>query len=152
MPEISKSSQSLRIETYRIFLKLHKLFQDLNREEFRAYDLSTPQYAILVHASEEGVPLSQISEEMLADNSNMTRLVDRLEARGLVRRAAAPHDRRVTLVQLTPAGAELIAELRPRHRALIEERMGHADNAQLIALYEALETIYTGLKQTQQQP
>ncbi|MCG8347531.1 MAG: MarR family transcriptional regulator [Chloroflexales bacterium] len=145
MPEINRNIQSPRIETYRLFLKLHRLFQEFNRAEFRPYDLSTPQYAILVHATEEGMPLSQICKEMLADNSNLTRLVDRLEERGLVRRAADPHDRRVTLVQLTPEGAALSAELRPRHRALVEERMSNLSNEQVAALHNALETLYKAL-------
>jgi DNA-binding MarR family transcriptional regulator len=144
MPEIL-SVDSPQIEAYRLFLKLHKRFQELNREEFRPYDLSTSQYAILFHASEAGVPLSKICEEMLADNSNLTRLVDRLEARGLVRRAADPRDRRVTLVQLTPEGKALIDELRPRHRAYIEQRMSHLSPAQLVALHEAMQTLYEAL-------
>lgn len=144
MPEIS-CQDSPQIETYRLFLKLHRRFQELNREEFRPYDLSTPQYAILFHASVEGVPLSQICHEMLADNSNLTRLVDRLEARGLVRRAADPHDRRVTLVQLTPQGKALIDELRPRHRAYVERRMSHLSPEQLAAMYEAMKTLYEAL-------
>lgn len=144
MPEIA-CQDSPQIETYRLFLKLHRRFQELNREEFRPYDLSTPQYAILFHASVEGVPLSQICHEMLADNSNLTRLVDRLEARGLVRRAADPHDRRVTLVQLTPQGKALIDELRPRHRAYVEQRMSHLNPEQLAAMYDAMKTLYDAL-------
>lgn len=146
MPEIS-TSDSAQIEAYRLFLKLHRLFQELNREEFRPYDLSTPQYAILFHASREGVPLSQICNEILADNSNLTRLVDRLEARGLVRRAPDPRDRRVTLVQLTDAGADLIAELRPRHRAYVEERMSYLSEVELAAFHDAMATLYQALQQ-----
>lgn len=144
MPEIS-NVDSPQIEAYRLFLKLHRLFQELNREEFRPFDLSTPQYAILFHASEAGVPLSQICQAILADNSNLTRLVDRLESRGLVRRAADPHDRRVTLVQLTPAGKALIDELRPRHRAYVEERMSHLSPEQIAAFHEAMATLYAAL-------
>ncbi|MFV9506400.1 MAG: MarR family winged helix-turn-helix transcriptional regulator [Oscillochloridaceae bacterium umkhey_bin13] len=144
MPEIT-SPDSPQIEAYRLFLKLHKRFQELNREEFRPYDLSTPQYAILFHATPEGVPLSYLCQEMVADNSNLTRLVDRLEARGLVRRAPDSHDRRVTLVQLTPEGQALINELRPRHRTYIERRMGHLNPTQLAALHEAMDTLYTAL-------
>jgi DNA-binding MarR family transcriptional regulator len=146
MPEIV-SSDSPQIEAYRLFLKLHKRFQELNREEFRPYDLSTPQYAILFHASVEGVPLSKICEEMVADNSNLTRLVDRLEARGLVRRAADSHDRRVTLVQLTPEGKALIDELRPRHREYIDRRMSHLSAQQLVAFQQAMATLYTALQE-----
>lgn len=145
MPEIT-SADSPQIEAYRLFLKLYRLFQELNREEFRPYDLSTPQYAILFHASTEGVPLSQICHQMIADNSNLTRLVDRLEARGLVRRAADPHDRRVTLVQLTPEGKALIDELRPRHRAYVEERMSHLSPEQLAAFHDAMQTLYGALE------
>lgn len=145
MPEIT-SADSPQIEAYRLFLKLYRLFQELNREEFRPYDLSTPQYAILFHASVEGVPLSQICHQMIADNSNLTRLVDRLEARGLVRRAADPHDRRVTLVQLTPEGKALIDELRPRHRMYVEERMSHLSPEQLAAFHDAMQTLYGALE------
>jgi DNA-binding MarR family transcriptional regulator len=145
MPEISSSSDSPQIEAYRLFLKLHRLFQELNREEFRPYDLSTPQYAILFHASEEGVPLSTICHEILADNSNLTRMVDRLEARGLVRRAPDRGDRRVTLVQLTPEGKALIDVLRPRHREYVEERMGALSPAQVAALHDAMQTLYDSL-------
>jgi DNA-binding MarR family transcriptional regulator len=146
MPEIT-TTDSIQIEAYRLFLKLHKLFQELNREEFRPYDLSTPQYAILFYASREGVPLSQICAEMLADNSNLTRLVDRLEARGLVRRAADPHDRRVSLVQLTDAGEALINELRPRHRDLVEQRMSHLSNEQIVAFHESMAMLYEALQE-----
>jgi DNA-binding MarR family transcriptional regulator len=144
MPEIT-SVDSLQIEAYRLFLKLHKRFQELNREEFRPYDLSTPQYAILFHATVEGVPLSYICQEMVADNSNLTRLVDRLEARGLVRRAPDPRDRRVTLVQLTEQGLALIEELRPRHREFVERRMSHLTPEQLDALNSAMATLYEAL-------
>jgi DNA-binding MarR family transcriptional regulator len=144
MPEIS-SSDSPQIEAYRLFLKLNRVFQDLNREEFRPYDLSTPQYAILFHASEAGVPFSTICHEMLADNSNLTRMVDRLEARGLLRRAPDSSDRRVTLVQLTPAGKALIDILRPRHRVYVEERMSALSPEQLAAFHDALETLYRSL-------
>lgn len=145
VPEIT-ATDSPQIEAYRLFLKLHRLFQDLNREEFRPYDLSTPQYAILFHATREGVPLSQICVEMLADNSNLTRLVDRLEARGLVRRAPDSHDRRVSLVQLTDAGAALIDQLRPQHRDLVEQRLSHLSPAQIVAFHQAMATLYEALE------
>ncbi|WP_322496202.1 MarR family transcriptional regulator [Chloroflexus sp.] len=145
MPEIS-TTDSPQIEAYRLFLKLHRRFQELNRDEFRPYDLSTPQYAILFYATEEGVPLSYICNEMLADNSNLTRLVDRLERRGLVQRATDPRDRRVTLVQLTPAGKELIEELRPRHRRLVEQRLSYLSSEELAAFHDAMQHLYEALQ------
>ena len=50
------------------------------------------------------VPLSELAECNKCVRSNVTQLVDRLEADGLVRRIADPDDRRVTLASLTPEG------------------------------------------------
>jgi MarR family transcriptional regulator, organic hydroperoxide resistance regulator len=55
------------------------------------------------------VPMSSLAGKLFCDNSNVTGIVDRLEARGLIARRPAEHDRRVKLLALTPAGDELRA-------------------------------------------
>jgi DNA-binding MarR family transcriptional regulator len=57
----------------------------------------------------EEVPMSSLAGKLFCDASNVTGIVDRLEARGLIERRAAPHDRRVKLIALTPEGEELRA-------------------------------------------
>jgi DNA-binding MarR family transcriptional regulator len=52
----------------------------------------------------ESLPLGQLAERLSCVKSNVTQLVDRLEADGLVSRAADPNDRRSRLAVLTPAG------------------------------------------------
>lgn len=61
-------------------------------------------------------PLSQgeICGKMLRSAGNLTVVVDNLEKQNLVQRTPAPHDRRSTIVSLTPAGESLIAEIFPR--------------------------------------
>ena len=61
------------------------------------------------------VPMGRIAETLACDASNVTGLVDRLEARGLVRRQPSEEDRRVKALGLTPTGARL--------RAVVLERM-----------------------------
>ena len=51
--------------------------------------------------------MSELAGAMRCDNSNVTGIADRLEARGLVERRPGEHDRRVKMLHLTPAGAEL---------------------------------------------
>ena len=51
--------------------------------------------------------MSRLAEALACDASNVTGLVDRLEARGLVRRQPSAGDRRVKVLELTPAGARL---------------------------------------------
>lgn len=53
------------------------------------------------------LPMSELASALACDNSNVTGLVDRLEARGLVARQASPDDRRVKHVVLTSAGRGL---------------------------------------------
>jgi MarR family transcriptional regulator, organic hydroperoxide resistance regulator len=50
------------------------------------------------------VPMSSLAEKLFCDASNVTGIVDRLEARGLIERRPAEHDRRVKLLVLTAAG------------------------------------------------
>ena len=59
-------------------------------------------------------PMSALADYLACDASNVTGLVDRLEGRGLVERRSAEHDRRVKLLCLTEAGAELQRRLMER--------------------------------------
>src|SRR5437667_10342739 len=67
-------------------------------------DLSPVQCHVL-HLIEPGrpLPMSRLAETLACDASNVTGLVDRLEARGLVQRRPLPRDRRAKVLQLTPA-------------------------------------------------
>jgi DNA-binding MarR family transcriptional regulator len=55
------------------------------------------------------VPMSSLAGKLFCDNSNVTGIVDRLEARGLIARRPAEHDRRVKLLVLTEEGEEIRA-------------------------------------------
>ena len=72
------------------------------------FDLSMPQVSAIRHL-EPGVPspMRGLAERLMCDNSNVTGIVDRLEARGLVERQSAAHDRRVKHLVLTVEGVRL---------------------------------------------
>jgi DNA-binding MarR family transcriptional regulator len=71
-----------------------------------AVGLSLAKLAALKTLTEAGesLPLTQLAERLSCVKSNITQLVDRLEADGLVRRLPDPNDRRARLATLTPAG------------------------------------------------
>jgi DNA-binding MarR family transcriptional regulator len=73
-----------------------------------AVGLSLPKLAALTALSEAGesMPLSQLAERLSCVKSNITQLVDRLEADGFVTRSSDPNDRRTRLAVLTPAGRD----------------------------------------------
>ena len=70
-------------------------------------------------------PLTQreLTRKVLTSAGNMTDVVDKLEARGLVRRTRSPRDRRIVPVELTHAGRVLIEGLFPDHACDIAEAM-----------------------------
>jgi DNA-binding MarR family transcriptional regulator len=99
--------------------------------------LSPPQ-AIALRLLAEPQPMGVLAQGMHCDNSNMTGIVDRLEERGLVERRASPEDRRVKLIAVTPAGAELREQL---NRAIAQppEALLRLSEEDLVALREILE-------------
>ena len=82
-------------------------------EALKPFGVSFTQYGALriLSGEEQGLPSSVIGERMTTRDSDVTRLVDRLVARGLVERHRDPEDRRVVWVRLTPAGTELVGRL-----------------------------------------
>ena len=91
-----------------LFAVLHAAHSLEARVETRLGEigLSLPKLAALHHLSQAGdsLPLGQLAERLACVKSNVTQLVDRLEADGLVVRAADPTDRRSRLAVLTDSG------------------------------------------------
>lgn len=77
------------------------------REVGEAEGLSIPQLDVLRHLLAGASPMRRLALQMNCEASNLTGLVDRLEARGLVERQPHPDDRRVKCVGLTEAGEHL---------------------------------------------
>ena len=108
------------------------------------YDITLQQYnvlRILRGAGEQGLPTLEIGERMVEHAPGVTRLLDRLEAKGLVRRQRCPEDRRQVLCWLTPAGAELVAKLdEPVDSADAEAvaMLGPEDQERLLRLLDAV--------------
>jgi MarR family transcriptional regulator, organic hydroperoxide resistance regulator len=79
------------------------------------------------------MPMNELASLLACDNSNVTGLIDRLEARDLVTRQPSPYDRRVKHLVLTDAGRELRARMLDRvgHPPAGFERLTAAENRQL---------------------
>jgi DNA-binding MarR family transcriptional regulator len=86
------------------------------------FDLTMQQAGLLIHCADPMTP-AQIAPFLGTDTAGMTRLVDRLESRGLLRRRKNPTDRRSILLEPTPKGAAMIPELRDVFRTTSRELM-----------------------------
>jgi DNA-binding MarR family transcriptional regulator len=113
----------------------HWLGQVLKTEE-----LSSTQYNVLriLRGAPEGLPCGEIGNRMVTRDSDITRLLDRLERRVLVSRCRESKDRRTVLTRITPAGMELLARLEEPVRMAHQERMGHLGSERLGLLAELL--------------
>jgi DNA-binding MarR family transcriptional regulator len=80
--------------------------------QLAALGLSLPKLVALqaLTAAGESLPLGQLAERLSCVKSNVTQLVDRLEADGFVAREPDPHDRRTRLAVLTAAGRRACAD------------------------------------------
>lgn len=97
--------------------------------------LTPTQLGVLEALLHKG-PLSHrdLGRKVLTSAGNVTDVVDKLQARGLVRRIKVPEDRRQMAVELTADGKALIEELFPRHAADIGRAMAGLDAAELAQL------------------
>jgi DNA-binding MarR family transcriptional regulator len=81
------------------------------REVAEEEGLSVAQVDVLRRLRQGPSPMRRLAVQMNCEASNLTGLVDRLEARGLVERQPYPEDRRVKCVALTDSGARLSMQL-----------------------------------------
>ncbi|MCX7791186.1 MAG: MarR family transcriptional regulator [Chloroflexaceae bacterium] len=138
---------STELEAYTLLRQVNSMMDIYNRYDLRSEDLTVPQFMILNYATPEGVPLSEISARMLCDNSNLTGIVDRLITKGYVQRRNDPQDRRVSLICLTPEGADKLRRIKPRHHARVSRRMRTLSETQVQELRDLLQQLFQGLRE-----
>ena len=101
------------------------------------------QFRVLrtLDGAERPLRLSELAAQLGIVPRSATSVVDDLEAARLVARQPDPHDRRATLVSLTPDGAQILTTLRQKRRDVMESqlaRLNPAEQSTLIALLERL--------------
>jgi DNA-binding MarR family transcriptional regulator len=113
----------------------------------KPYSLSATQYnvlRILRGAGEAGASCKDIGSRMLTRDPDITRLMDRLERRGLVARDRAKEDRRVVTHRLTKAGLELVNQLDRPVEDAHQRAMRHMRPERLRELITLLEEVRSG--------
>jgi DNA-binding MarR family transcriptional regulator len=108
----------------------------------REANLSLSQYNILRvlrGSGEDGLPCGEISERMVRRDPDLTRLLDRLEARGLISRSRGTVDRRVVVASITDSGRQLLAELDEPIRRTTKDTLAHMESGRLDLLRDLLD-------------
>jgi len=100
---------------------------------------------ILRGAGPSGMPTLAIAERMIEQVPGITRLLDRIEAKGLVRRERCAEDRRQMFCYITPAGAALLAQLDEPVTALHQQTVGRMSRKDVLTLLDLLARVRASL-------
>jgi DNA-binding MarR family transcriptional regulator len=134
-----------RLRAWRLFFESALALLDvLDAELEQVVGIPQRWYDVLVHLEEspQGVPMNELAERILYSKSGFTRVVDRMEEAGLVRRARLENDRRTILIVLTDKGTETLKRARRHHRDGIERHFSqHLTDTDVKALTRALEKV-----------
>jgi DNA-binding MarR family transcriptional regulator len=139
------SPSSERLHCWRLFFESALALLDvLDSELEQAVGVTQRWYDVLVHLEEspQGIPMNELAERILYSKSGLTRVVDRMEAAGVVRRVRPEHDRRSILVVLTEKGTQKLDQARRHHRDGIDRHFSqHLSDADVKALARAFEKV-----------
>ena len=128
-------------------LNLARTCESLNQRLvgfLKTYGLTATQYnmlRILRGAGSDGVTCSQATERMLSPDPDITRLLDRMEERKLIRRERSREDRRVVVTWISPEGLELVNRIDQPLAAFHKRNMSHVGQRRLEELIDILESL-----------
>lgn len=100
---------------------------------------------ILRGAGEEGLPTLEVMDRMIERNPGITRLLDRLEAKSLIRRERSAGDRRRQICRITPEGNRILAEMDHPMRKLTQDVMNRLSDKEVDRLLELLFLVRSGM-------
>lgn len=126
-----------------VFLDLLRTTDILSRrlaEVLKSEDLSPTQYNVLriLRGASEELPCGEIADRMITRDPDITRLLDRLEKRGLISRCRETKDRRMVMTRIAPSGLRLLGRLDEPVRSVHCKQLGHLGTKQLAALTKLL--------------
>jgi len=139
-----KKFTSLEQEAFLLLQRTTSELAEQGTAVLKEVGLSGPQYnvlRILRGAGGEGLPCGEISDRLITRDPDITRLLDRMEKRGLVERQRETGDRRVVTARITKDGLSLLAGLDKPVLASHQRQLGHLSRTDLRALIALLERV-----------
>jgi DNA-binding MarR family transcriptional regulator len=114
--------------------------QEVRRRLRHEFAATLPQFDLMAQLYREhgGLRLGELSKRTMVTNGNVTGLVERLEADGLVVRETPDDDRRVTVAKLTAKGDDLFATMAAAHESWLRDMMADLDPADVAALWSRI--------------
>jgi DNA-binding MarR family transcriptional regulator len=117
--------------------------QEVRRRLRTEYGATLPQFDILaqLYREKDGLRLGELSKRTMVTNGNVTGLVERLEADGLIVRETPEGDRRVTVAKLTRRGNDTFAAMAKSHEGWLRDMMADVEPAAINLLLEDMHLV-----------
>jgi DNA-binding MarR family transcriptional regulator len=134
-------------EAYLSLLRTTDALETRVEAKLKEFGLTGTQYnalRILRGAGAEGLPCSEIGERMIAHDPDITRLLNRLQKRGLAVRSRGKSDRRVIYGKITAAGQKLLKDMDQPVERFGREILKHVSQEKLGQLIQLLELVRCG--------
>ncbi|MFV8243517.1 MarR family winged helix-turn-helix transcriptional regulator [Mycolicibacterium peregrinum] len=141
---IADDAVEIRARGWRTLAALHSVIETkLERALQSGHELSVVEFTVLDALSRQDgwhMRMQQLARAAALSSSATTRLVNRLEDRGLLIRILCADDRRGIYTELTPTGVELLAAARPTHDEILREALTEAaEQPELKVLVDAVQ-------------
>lgn len=115
--------------------------------KFKPYDITTEQWVLVAKLGEEnGITQKDLAERTEKDQANVTRIIDLLEKKGLVRREKNSTDRRSMLVHLTDEGERLRERLAPIEESVVKASLSGMSEEEKALLKDFLARIAANIQ------
>jgi DNA-binding MarR family transcriptional regulator len=139
-PDLATERLRLWLQMLKAVRSVEGLLRDRLRE---GYGMTLPRFDVMatLYGNPEGLRMSVLSRQLVVSNGNVTGLVERLVADGLVRRDNVESDRRAWSVRLTDEGRALMDAVIADHRDWVDAALGdvgEADVARAMAVMLAI--------------
>ncbi len=138
----TKSFTSLQAEAFLNLVRTSAQLQHALHLKLKPYGITETQYnslRILRGAGAAGLTCAEIADRLVSQDPDITRLVERLQRQGLVRRERGEKDRRVVLTKITAAGLDRLKEIDPVVNSTVNALLSHLSSSQLKSMIELME-------------
>jgi len=124
----------------RLFTCKEVIESEVRRRLRDSFDVTLPRFDLMaqLYRAPKAMTLGELSQRMMVSNGNVTGLVERLTAQGLIDRRPSPKDRRVQIVRLTPEGRKFFRAMARANADWIAEVFADLTPTEIDALMRLL--------------
>jgi len=140
------SKQKLRL-WIRLLRASRAMEGELRRRLHGEFGTTLPKFDVMAALARKGagMTMTELSRFLMVSNGNVTGIIDRLVAEGLVVRLAHEGDRRTTFVRLTRTGAQSFQAMAAAHEAWVNQLLGGIDGQETQHMIDRLDGLAAGI-------